>query len=163
MPTKKPTLHLLCGKIAAGKSTLAAHLSDADGTVLIVEDDWLAALYADEMATAKDYVRCASNLRDIIGPHVVALLNTGVSVVLDFQANTVDSRSWMRALIDQAQSDHQLHVLVPPDEVCLARLRKRNASGDHPFAVSEDQFHRFSKYFVPPAPNEGFNLVFHDQ
>lgn len=42
-----PTLHMICGKIAAGKSTLAARLAEADRTVLIAEDDWLGALYAD--------------------------------------------------------------------------------------------------------------------
>lgn len=43
------TLHLLCGKIASGKSTLAAELSAAPGCVVISEDQWLAALYKDEM------------------------------------------------------------------------------------------------------------------
>ena len=33
MPTESPTLHILCGKIASGKSTLAAQLSAKPGTV----------------------------------------------------------------------------------------------------------------------------------
>lgn len=159
----KPTLHLLCGKIAAGKSTLAAKLAGSDGTVRIVEDDWLAALYPNEMSTAQDYVRCASKLRKVIGPHVVSVLNTGLSVVLDFQANTIESRQWMRAIIDEAEAEHQMHVLVPPDVVCLQRLRARNAGGDHPFAVSEEQFHQIAQHFVPPTPEEGFNLIIHDR
>lgn len=163
MPIGNATIHLLCGKIASGKSTLAAKLAAADATVLIAEDDWLATLYADEMTTAKDYVRCATRLRTTLGPHIVTLLKSGLSVVLDFQANTVESRQWMRALIDEAQADHQLHVLAPPDELCLARLRERNASGAHPFSVSDDLFHQMAKYFVPPTPNEGFNLVVHDE
>lgn len=163
MPSAPSTLHLFCGKIAAGKSTLAARLSQDDGTVLISEDDWLAALFAEEMSTAKDYVRCASKLRKIMGPHVASLLNAGVSVVLDFQANTVESRMWVRGILNQTSADHQFHVLAPPDELCLTRLRARNAGGDHPFSVSEAQFHQINAYFVPPTPDEGFNLVLHDQ
>ena len=47
MSDLRPTLHFFCGKIAAGKSTLAAKLAEQEGTVLIAEDAWLAALYAD--------------------------------------------------------------------------------------------------------------------
>ena len=40
-----PILHLVCGKPAAGKSTLTARLGAADDTRVISEDSWLAALY----------------------------------------------------------------------------------------------------------------------
>ena len=163
MSDKIPTLHMLCGKIAAGKSTMAAKLAEPAGTVLIAEDDWLATLFSEEMSAVKDYARCAPKLRKIMGPHIASLLNAGIPVVLDFQANTIESRKWMRGILDQTSAAHQLHVLVPPDEVCLARLRSRNASGIHPFSVTEDQFHQVGRYFVPPTPEEGFNLVVHEQ
>lgn len=157
-----PTLHMLCGKIAAGKSTLAANLANQPGTVLIAEDDWLSALFAEELHTLSDFVRCTKKLRNVLGPHIVSVLNAGVSVVLDFQANTVESRAWMRGIIDESGAYHQLHVLEISDALCLSRLRQRNASGEHPFAPTEDQFHQFSKYFVPPSPDEGFHLVVHE-
>lgn len=161
MNAPRPTLHMLCGKVAAGKSTLAANLAAAQNTVLITEDAWLAALFADELQTPKDYLRCTTKLRRAIAPHLVALLDTGLSIVLDCQANTVESRTWMRDLLDQTDADHQLHVLMPPDEVCLARLQHRNASGLHPFTVTEEQFRQISAHFVSPTPEEGFNLLFH--
>ncbi|WP_323782735.1 ATP-binding protein [Thalassovita sp.] len=161
MSLTSPALHMLCGKIAAGKSTLSSRLAGLDGTVLIAEDEWLNALFAEEMATAKDYVRCASKLRQAMGPHVSALLNAGVSVVLDFPANTVENRNWMRGILEATGAAHQLHVLDVPDEVCLARLRARNAQGDHPFAATEAQFRQFSKHYVAPSAEEGFNIVLH--
>lgn len=60
MTLTKPTLHLLFGKIEAGKSTLAAELAAANRTVLIAEDERLAALFADEMQKLKDYVHCTA-------------------------------------------------------------------------------------------------------
>ncbi|MYM54170.1 AAA family ATPase [Thalassovita mangrovi] len=161
MSLTSPTLHMLCGKIAAGKSTLSSRLEGQDGTVLIAEDDWLNALFAEEMATAADYVRYAAKLRQAMGPHVAALLNAGVSVVLDFPANTVENRAWMRGILQATGAAHQLHVLDVPDEVCLARLRARNAQGDHPFAATEAQFRQFSKHYVAPSPEEGFDVVVH--
>ncbi|WP_424976893.1 AAA family ATPase [Leisingera sp. S232] len=162
MSISPPTLHMLCGKIAAGKSTLAKQLASENGTVLIAEDKWLHALFADDMRSASDYVRCASKLRSLMGPHVSSLLNAGVSVVLDFPANTIETRSWMRSIIEASGASHKLHVLCAADDLCLQRLHERNARGDHPFAATEEQFRRFSRHFAAPSPEEGFNLVMHD-
>ncbi|KAJ54544.1 cell division protein ZipA [Actibacterium mucosum KCTC 23349] len=153
------TLHMLCGKIAAGKSTLATKLATAPNTVLVSEDDWLDPLFGDQMTSPADYVACAAKLRAAMGPHVATLLNSNMSVVLDFPANTVENRNWMRGILEKTEANHELHVLTPPDEVCIARMHARNAQGDHPFAATEAQFHRFSKHFVPPEPKEGFNVI----
>lgn len=162
MTATHPTLHLLCGKIASGKSTLAAELASADNTILISEDAWLAALFSDELQKPKDYLRCAAKLRAATAPHIAALLNSGMCVVLDFQANSTESRKWMRGLIDQTGADHQFHVLMPSDDDCLARLRRRNESGLHPFTVTDEQFHQISAYFDPPTADEGFNIIVHE-
>ncbi|MEL6690677.1 MAG: ATP-binding protein [Pseudomonadota bacterium] len=161
MPAKAPTLHMICGKIASGKSTLTQRLGREAHTVVISEDDWLKALFAEDMKTLRDFVRCSGKLRSAMAPHIVSLLRSGVSVVLDFQANTVDARAWMRGIFEEAEAPHLLHVLDTPDEVCLARLKARNAQGDHPFAVTEEEFARVSQHFQPPAPEEGFNVLIH--
>ncbi|CUI95915.1 Uncharacterised protein [Achromobacter xylosoxidans] len=56
-PSPTPTLHFLCGKIGAGKSTLAARLASRPDTLLISEDAWLAALYPGEILSVADYGR----------------------------------------------------------------------------------------------------------
>lgn len=162
MPDSSPTLHLICGKIAAGKSTLAARLAGAPRTVLIAEDGWLKVLFADELVSLPDYARCSTKLRWIMAPHVGALLNSGISVVLDFPANTFEQRSWMRRILEGTTASHQLHLLDVSDEVCLARLRNRNHQGDHPFTVTEAQFRQFSSHFTPPTQAEAFNVVRHN-
>lgn len=161
MSRNAPTLHMVCGKIASGKSTLTAALGREAGTIVISEDDWLNALFADDMASISDYVRCTRKLRAIMGPHVASVLRTGVSVVLDFQANTVEARNWMRGILEQTDAAHILHVLDVPDDLCLERLRARNAQGNHPFAVTEEQFRQISSHFVAPSPDEGFTIVLH--
>lgn len=155
-------LHFFCGKIAAGKSTLAQQLSEPSTTILISEDDWLGALFADSMSTAADYVECATRLRTAMAPHVAGLLKSGLSVVLDFPANTVDQRKWFRSILDQTGAPHCLHVMLATDEICLARLRDRNASGAHPFKVTETLFHQITKHLVLPSPDEGFNIMRHE-
>ncbi|ELQ6020168.1 ATP-binding protein [Cronobacter turicensis] len=156
-----PTLYLLCGKIAAGKSTLAATLACEHNAVIVSEDAWLARLYGPEMHDVADYVRCAARLKEAMTPHLEALLRAGVSLVLDFPANTLQSRAWMKTLITTSGAAHELHWLDVPDAVCLARLRARNLQGDHDFAATDAQFAQITRYFVPPDAQEGFNVVAH--
>jgi predicted kinase len=155
------TLHLLCGKVASGKSTLAKSLAAAEGTILLQEDFWLSSLYADELTTLSDYVRYSERLRNAMEPHIVQILRSGLSVVLDFQANTVEARNWMRRIFEAADCQHQLHLLDVSDDICKARLRSRNASGSHEFQVSDEEFDRISSYFERPTAEEGFNLQNH--
>ena len=163
MPISRTTLFLLCGKIAAGKSTVARRLASRPATVLISEDHWNSTLFAGELKTIEDYRRCSGRLRDAMGPHVVALLKAGLSVVLDFPANTPASRRWMRGMIEDAKAAHELHFLDVPDETCKRRLRERNSAGEHPFQVTEADYDIFTGYFVPPTPEEGFNVVVHGE
>ncbi|MEO1952110.1 ATP-binding protein [Thioclava sp.] len=163
MTYPSPTLYMLCGKIASGKSTLAARLARAPGTVLIAEDEWLNVLFADALRSPSDYVDYSSRLRRVVAQHVVKLLNAGLSVVLDFPANTVTQRDWLRRILDQTDAAHQLHVLDVSDAMCLARLQVRNHRGEHPFEVSEAQFRQFTRHFVEPTPEEGFHEVRHSE
>ena len=130
--TRSATLYLLCGRIAAGKSTLARRLAARPATLLIGMDDWMSALFPTENRTIDDFARLSARLRDAMAPHVVEILRQDLSVVLDFPANTVKWRSWMRCLIAEANVAHELHLLDVPDAICKERLRQRNESGHHP-------------------------------
>jgi predicted kinase len=102
-----------------------------------------------------------TRLRNAIGPHIVDILRQGLSIVLDFPADTIRKRSWMRTLIDQSGAAHELHSLDVPDMICKQRLRDRNAGGLHPFQASEAEYDLFTSYFIPPGPGEGFNVIVH--
>jgi predicted kinase len=161
MPEVTPVLHTLCGKVASGKSTLCAELARGPSTIVVAQDHWMAKLYPEELKSIADYVRLVPRLRAAMGPHLAALLRAGLSVALDFPANTVASRAWMRGVFEAAAASHKLHVLAVPDAICLERLRARNAEGMHEYTVSQAEFEELGRYFVPPAPEEGFDVVVH--
>ncbi|RRZ90437.1 ATP-binding protein [Erwinia sp. 198] len=157
--SEKPSLHLLCGKIASGKSTLSAKLGSLPGTIIVSEDHWLAALFANEMLSISDYVQYSSRLRNAMKPHLVSLLKAGLSVVLDFPANTQTNREWMMSIIKESGASNRLHYLKVSDEVCKSRLRARNAEGGHEFAASDQQFETITRYFEEPTADEGFDII----
>src|SRR5262249_55944272 len=162
METSRPTtLYLLCGKIAAGKSTLARQLASRPGILLVDMDHWMSTLFPIENRTIEDFARLSARLRDAMGPHVIDILRQDLSVVLDFPGNTVKWRGWMRSLINEAKVAHELHFLDVSDAICKERLRQRNISGDHPYQVDEATYELFTTYFVPPTSDEAFNVIVH--
>ncbi|MBM2576734.1 ATP-binding protein [Jannaschia sp. Os4] len=154
-------LHGIGGLPGAGKSTLAARLAEAPATVRLSEDDLIAALYPGEVATMGDWLDRAARVRNVVRPQVADMLRAGVSVVLDFQANTVRSRRWMAGLAETAGASLVLHWLDVPEAECLARLTARNAAGAHPFAPTEAEFRQVASHVVPPAPEEGLTVEWH--
>jgi predicted kinase len=158
-----PHLHLLCGKAGAGKSALAQGLAASTGALLISEDVWLSRLYGEQIVSFEDYLRCAQRLRTVVVPLVTDVLRQR-SVVLDFPANTVASRGWLRSLIDAARVPHTLHWLEASDALCLQRIARRNVErpeGSH--ELSEAMFHHITSFFQPPGEDEGFRVQRHPQ
>ena len=160
----RATLYCIYGNIAAGKTTLARKLAAQHGAVLFCEDEWLVRLEA-KIESFDDFRTHARRLRAAIGPHVVELLRLGISVVLDFPANTVKDRAWIRSLFEAANAAHELHVIEAPLELCKARLRARNETkpeGVYFGFVPEETFGPVMRLLVPPTEAEGFNLIRHD-
>ncbi|URX62625.1 ATP-binding protein [Luteibacter anthropi] len=155
-------LHMVCGKIAAGKSTLTARLAGEVRHVAISEDVWLSRLYPDDIRSIDDYIRCSTRLKDAMAEHVTRMLASGICVVLDFPFNTVASRAWGRNIASQAGCGHRLHYLDVSDAVCLARLHARNARAEHPFQATEAEFAQITQYFVAPVAEEGLHVVVYD-
>lgn len=153
-------LIFLCGKMAAGKSTLSRELAEREDAVLLVQDDLLDRLYPGEIADVEAFVKYSGRLKDAIGPHVCALLRKGVSVVLDFPGNTVKQRAWFRELFEDAGVAHELHFIDASDALCKRQLRERSKglAADAPW-TTDAEFDAITQYFVPPSSDEGFTVV----
>ena len=155
------TLHLLCGKAGAGKTTLATALAAEHKAALIAEDIWLIRLYGP-MKSFDDYRIYSQRAKTVVGPLVTDLLCLGQSVVLDYPANTRSSRSWFRSLSKSAGARQVLHYLNTPDELCLKRIGQRNI--DRPegsYHLTKDDFDYVSSLFEAPEDNEGFKIKVH--
>ena len=157
-------LIFLCGKMAAGKSTLAGELAEREHAVLLVQDELLDRLYPGEITDIPGFVKCASRLRSALEPHVCALLSKGISVVLDFPGNTKTQRAWFRGIFERASVEHELHFIDASDAVCKRQLKDRSQTlpAGTPW-TTEAEFEAITRYFQSPSEDEGFNVVRHER
>lgn len=157
-------LIFLCGKMAAGKSTLARELAEREQAILLVQDQFLDSLYPGEITDIPGFVRCSSRLRNALEPHVCALLTKGIPVVLDFPGNTKAQRAWFRGIFERAHAEHELHFVDASDALCKRQLQDRSRSlpPGSPW-TTDAEFEAVTAYFQPPSADEGFTVVRHER
>jgi len=112
--------------MAAGKSTLARRLAEQRHAVLLVQDEFLERLYPGDVKDIPFYVLYSSRIGEVVKPLVCELLTRGVSVVLDFPANTTKQRAWFRQILDATNASHELHFIDVPDATCKRQLKERS-------------------------------------
>ena len=155
-------LIFLCGKMAAGKSTLARDLAEREGAILMVQDEFLERLYPGEIANIPDFVKYSTRLKSALSLHVCSLLSKGVSVVLDFPGNTRSQRAWFREIFERAKVGHELHFVDASDALCKHQLkdRSKHLPAGTPW-TTDSEFEAITVYLDPPSEDEGFNVVRH--
>lgn len=147
------------GKMGSGKSTSSKRFADTLSGVLISEDDWLARLYPGEISNFEDFLKYSARLKPLILTHVRSLLQLGVTVILDFPANTINQRKWFKQIIEGNVYPHRLIYLKVSDELCLKRIQQRRLKQpDRKDFDNEEVFRYVTQFFEEPIASEGFNI-----
>jgi predicted kinase len=154
------TLMFLCGKMAAGKSTLSRQLAEREQAMLFVQDEFLAALFPGEIVDIPAFVARYDRIKAALAPHIRTLLARGVSVVLDFAGNTRTQRAWFRDLVEGTGAHLELHYVEASDALCKRQLKQRSTHlpPGTPW-TSDAEFEAITAYFEPPQEDEAFAVI----
>ncbi len=159
MDEMQGTLIFFCGKMGSGKSTKAIELACEYDAILLSEDEWLSALYPEEIQVFDDYLKYSSRLKPLLKKHVQNLLNSGISVVMDFPGNTPTQRAWFKEIFSDSEIPHKLYYLEASDELCLKQIeQRRKINPSRAEFDTEKVFYQVNSYFQPPTESEGFEL-----
>lgn len=155
----KGTLIFFCGKMGAGKTTLSHEMAESTGAIRISEDEWLEALFPTEIDSFDDYIKYSVRLKLLLKPHVRHILNSGVSVVMDFPSNTINQRAWFKEIFSNDHIPHKLIYIDVSDQICLSQIKSRRIEQPERAQFdTEEVFNQVTSYFQPPSQKEGFNI-----
>lgn len=104
-------LHFVFGRPGAGKTTLACALGASERALVFIEDEWVAQVATQPIASLAEFREIGRRVRALIAPLAEQALRLGVNVVFDFAANTVGDRAWVRGVFERAGAEHVLHVI----------------------------------------------------
>ncbi|VEP14740.1 conserved hypothetical protein [Hyella patelloides LEGE 07179] len=156
---KQGKLIFFCGKMGSGKSTKAISLAKEYNAILLSEDEWLSAIYPEEIKVFADYIKYSSRLKPLLKKHVQNLLNSGISVVMDFPGNTRNQRAWFKEIFSEYDIPHKLYYLEVSDELCLKQIEQRRKTiPSRADFDTEEIFHQVNSYFQTPTEEENFNI-----
>ncbi|OMH36154.1 ATP-binding protein [Motiliproteus sp. MSK22-1] len=159
-------IHLICGPIGAGKTTVAHIVSEKCGAIRFSEDEWLDRLFVADAPegllnepvedvtawAAEKYHRCRGQIWKICDQ----LLEQRLSVVLDGAAANKEQRDLIRKKAKQYDVDFQLHYVTAEVETRRQRIIERNAEKSKTFSlkVTPEMFDMMEAFFEAPTTEE---------
>jgi predicted kinase len=162
MNGKKPTVHMLCGIVGSGKTTLARRLALETKGVYFSLDEWMLTLYKQPMSREEfdDRLdRCCGMIWSV----AKQVLSANIDVILDFGFWKREQRLQFRKLTETASVLHNLYYMRCSPTVAQTRVRERNK--DLPaahFEITDEMFETFLPKFEPPTAEEGLNMIIID-
>lgn len=145
-------IHLICGKICAGKSVYAKALAEETGGVILSADE-VTTLFAADLGPRHDEV--SRRVRDYLCQKAAQIASWGVCVILDWGFWTKEMRRDTAAFFRRQGLPCVWHYLDISDAVWEERIRSRNARpGPADYTVDEGLKEKCLRLFEAPAPEE---------
>lgn len=164
-------IHLICGPIGAGKTTVAHKIAKEKNAIRFSEDEWLAKLFvpdapkvllAEPIAivsawAAEKYARCRGQIWLVCKQ----LLDQNVSIVLDGAAANKAQRDAIRRKASENQVEFQLYYVNADPEVRKNRVFSRNLEKGTTYSleVTQEIFDHTESIFQDPQGEELRNAI----
>jgi predicted kinase len=152
------TAHLIFGYLGVGKTTFAHDLALRVNGVLLSEDEWYLALYADGRRDHLD-AELSQRLVAVLDNLWPQILRRGVDVVLDFGFWNRERRDHARASAANVGGQATLYWITCDDEVARERVTQRNNEPGASFQILGDAYEELRAKFEPLGADEQFELL----
>ena len=158
-----PTLHLISGLPASGKTTYATDLRTQVNGVLFCLDRWLITLfgrYSLPDVGLDEHTRRVLACRELIWDSASELLQRSVDVILDDGFFYREHRMRHVALAAGVGADTTIHFVDTPLDQVRGRLERRNANlPRYNFRIDPATLEGFLSMVERPTEDEGARIV----
>lgn len=159
-------IHLICGPIGAGKTTVAHKIADEHNAICFSEDEWLSRLFVPDAPegllnkpmhvvgawASEKYFRCRGQIWAICKQ----LLSQNISIVLDGAAANKEQRNAIRKKASDNNVGFQLYYVNAAPDVRRKRVFDRNKERGFTYSleVTPEMFDYMENFFDPPKEDE---------
>jgi len=145
-----PTLYVMVGLPAAGKTTLARQIEIEHQALRFTPDEWMIPLFGESMADGK---------RNVLEGRFIATalraLRLGFNIVLDFGVWAKDERTALRSLASTVGAGCELVYVAIGKAEQRDRVDQRFATAPHStFPMTPSDLDEFRRIFQPPGEEE---------
>lgn len=145
-----PTLYVMVGLPAAGKTTLARRIEIECRALRFTPDEWMIPLFGESMANGKRRV-----LEGRFVATALSALRLGFDVVLDFGVWAKDERTALRWLASTVGAECELvYVAIGEAEQRNRADRRATTTPESTFAMTQSDLDEWRTIFQPPGEEE---------
>ena len=156
-----PSIHLLCGFMGFGKTTLSKSLRKDYNAVVLTHDDFMTKLYGNNPPESEFRI-AYDKVDNLIWELAEKIIKTGVDVVLDNGFWTAEKRkdAFVKAKII---SEHIVfHQLICAMDIAKSRVLKRTLEDDNSLDIDSNCFDMFAKNYSNITADEGYQVIYHE-
>jgi predicted kinase len=155
MRKNKTKLHIICGFVGSGKTTLAKKLEKQYGAIRFSTDEWMIELFNFNGSFGKKYKDSKKRCKEFIWKLSKKILLSGRDVVLDFGFWSRKERALFVKRARLIGAEPILYFLDVPIEQLRRRVNFRNKKLDtKTFNITEKWFNKWLPLFESPEPTE---------
>lgn len=160
-PTPSGTVHVMCGLVAAGKSTIARSVAAEVGAVRLSRDEWMLRLHGgrfDDPSAVEFLERVDPLMWDV----ALDIATAGMPVLLDWNFWSRKRRAEARRRTGERALGLVVHWVDVSVDVAVRRAGQRQAKGPRDaYAISEAEVRHFATIFEPPTDDERLDVRHH--
>lgn len=152
----KPTLFIICGMPASGKTTFTKNIIEKYGAIHLSEDEWLK-----DLISMYDNDEMRNNVAGLHRKFASQLLGKGINVVMDGGYYKKEERDLLKNIAKNSGANFELHYLKVDFSILNTRRIERNKNIKKEFHTTEENLKKAEKLFQEPASDE--NHILHKQ
>ena len=151
----------LCGKLCAGKSTIARQLAAQCDGIILSTDQVLRSRYPQEHF--ENYEGILAGIREELYTQAVALSKAGRTAILDWGFWERDQRDSFRKRFKEDHVEARWLYICPPDAQWRSYIQKRNEevlrAPSAEYYIDEGLLKKCIENFQEPSPDEGMEVI----